>query len=84
MNGALLILPDDNGDDGTAFKMQELLKKEVRTVTASEVLFATKLVDNGKEQVLELQAPKEPGSSPFVCTFPGYHILMRGVMKVTQ
>jgi putative membrane-bound dehydrogenase-like protein len=49
-----------------------------------EVLFATKLVDNGKEQVLEFEAPKEPGGYPFVCTFPGHHILMRGVMKVAQ
>jgi putative membrane-bound dehydrogenase-like protein len=48
-----------------------------------EVLFATKLVDNGKEQVLEFEAPKEPASYPFVCTFPGHHILMRGMMKVT-
>lgn len=49
-----------------------------------EVLFATKLVDNGKEQVLEFEVPKEPGGYPFVCTFPGHHILMRGVMKVAQ
>jgi azurin len=32
--------------------------------------------------VLEFQAPTEPGDYPFVCTFPGHHLLMRGVVKV--
>ena len=28
--------------------------------------------------------PLEPGDYEFVCTFPGHHILMRGVMKVEK
>ena len=46
------------------------------------IIIASGLVDNGKEQVLELTAPTEPGDYQFVCTFPGHHLLMRGVMKV--
>jgi putative membrane-bound dehydrogenase-like protein len=49
-----------------------------------EVLAATKLVDHGKEQVLEFEAPAAPGDYPFVCTFPGHHLLMRGIMKVIR
>jgi putative membrane-bound dehydrogenase-like protein len=49
---------------------------------SSDVLAATKLIEHGKEGVLEFQAPTEPGDYPFVCTFPGHHLLMRGVVKV--
>jgi azurin len=47
-----------------------------------EILVSTKLVDHGKEQLLGFVAPSEPGAYPFVCTFPGHHLLMRGTMHV--
>ncbi|MEY5014822.1 MAG: hypothetical protein RIS92_1180 [Verrucomicrobiota bacterium] len=49
-----------------------------------DLIVGTKLVDHGKEQVLEFNAPTQPGDYPFVCTFPGHHILMRGIMKVQK
>ena len=49
---------------------------------SSDVLWATKLVDNGEEEELTFTSPEKTGDYPFVCTFPGHHILMRGVMKV--
>ncbi len=48
------------------------------------ILVSTKLVDHGKEQVLEFAAPTEPGAYPFVCTFPGHHLVMRGTMVVNR
>ena len=48
----------------------------------SNVLVATKLIDNKQEDVIEFTAPEKPGSYPFICTFPGHANLMRGVMKV--
>jgi azurin len=48
------------------------------------ILVSTKLVDHGKEQVLEFAAPSEPGAYPFVCTFPGHHLVMRGTMVVNR
>jgi putative membrane-bound dehydrogenase-like protein len=47
-----------------------------------DILASTKLVDHGKEQLLEFAAPSESGAYPFVCTFPGHHLLMRGTMHV--
>ena len=47
-----------------------------------EILWASKLLDHGKEQVIEFTAPKKPGDYELVCTFPGHHLLMRGVLKV--
>ena len=49
---------------------------------SSNVLWSTKLVDHGKEEEMNFTAPAEKGDYPYVCTFPGHHILMRGVMKV--
>jgi putative membrane-bound dehydrogenase-like protein len=45
------------------------------------ILWHTKLLDHGKEEVLNFTAPT-PGDYPFVCSFPGHGIIMRGVMKV--
>ena len=46
------------------------------------ILVATKLLDNKQEETIEFTAPTEAGDYPFICTFPGHAILMRGVMKV--
>ncbi|MDC3335608.1 GDSL-type esterase/lipase family protein [Opitutales bacterium] len=54
-------------------------------VPASEdVIWASKLIDHGAEQVIEFNAPSKPGDYPYVCTFPGHHIIMRGNMKVVK
>lgn len=42
-----------------------------------DVLFASKLLDPGKQETLEITLD-QPGKYPFVCTFPGHAILMRG------
>lgn len=48
------------------------------------VLHATKLLRHNEEQLLMFEAPTEPGSYPFVCTFPGHGELMRGIMEVIE
>lgn len=49
-----------------------------------DILWSSKLLDHGKEQVIEFNAPSAPGDYPYVCSFPGHHIIMRGVMKVQK
>jgi azurin len=49
---------------------------------SEDVLWASQLVDHGKEEEMSFTAPSAKGDYPYVCTFPGHHILMRGVMKV--
>lgn len=49
-----------------------------------KIIKASKLLDNGQEEVMEFNAPSEPGDYGFVCTFPGHHILMRGTMRVVK
>ncbi len=56
---------------------------EKQFIPDSDKIFAySKLVDHGKEETLEFKAPAKPGNYPFICTFPGHHIVMRGIMKV--
>lgn len=51
---------------------------------SDKILFASKLLENNQEQVIEFVAPETPGDYQFVCTFPGHHILMRGIMQVIK
>jgi azurin len=47
-----------------------------------DIIWASKLVDPGKEQVIEFTAPTAPGEYPYICSFPGHHLIMRGTLKV--
>jgi plastocyanin len=47
-----------------------------------DILWASKLVDPGKEQVIEFTTPTTPGDYPYLCSFPGHHVIMRGMLHV--
>ena len=49
-----------------------------------KVLFATKLLDPDTSETLRFIAPKVPGEYPYVCTFPGHWVIMRGIMTVEE
>jgi len=49
---------------------------------SDDILWSSKLLDHGKEQVIEFTAPAEPGDYPLVCTFPGHSLLMRSTLHV--
>ena len=51
---------------------------------SDKILFASKLLENKEEQVIEFIAPEKPGDYQYVCTFPGHHVLMRGIMRVLE
>ncbi len=51
---------------------------------SDKILFASKLLENKEEQVIDFVAPTEPGDYQYVCTFPGHHVIMRGVMRVIE
>lgn len=54
------------------------------TPDTPQVLYGTRLLNGGENQVLEFTAPSTPGEYPFLCSFPGHGELMRGVMKVVD
>ncbi len=46
------------------------------------VLFASPLLNARESVVLAFDAPTVPGDYPFVCSFPGHWMTMRGVLRV--
>jgi len=50
---------------------------------SDKILWGSTMLDHGQEATVNFVAP-EPGDYPYLCTFPGHHILMRGVMHVVK
>lgn len=50
----------------------------------SSILTSIGLVQPGKKTSIEFTSPKEKGDYPYVCTFPGHSLTMRGIMKVVD
>jgi putative membrane-bound dehydrogenase-like protein len=48
----------------------------------ANVLSATPLVQPQQSATITFTAPATPGDYPFVCTFPGHWLTMRGVLRV--
>lgn len=51
------------------------------------ILEATKMIGptrKSRVHVLRFEAPSEPGIYPYVCTFPGHWIVMKGIMVVAD
>ncbi len=49
---------------------------------SEKILHATKMLKQGESDTLRFHAPKEPGRYPYICSFPGHYLVMRGVMIV--
>ncbi len=62
--------------DPAAVKQGQFLPK------SSKVLFHTSMLKPESAESLRFTAPKKPGEYPYLCTFPGHWVIMRGVMVV--
>lgn len=51
---------------------------------SEDVLFHSKLLQAGEEDVMEFTAPEEAGDYPYLCTYPGHWAIMNGVMTVAE
>jgi azurin len=49
-----------------------------------DVLYNTRLVGPTESETIYFTAPGKPGQYPFLCTYPGHYLVMRGVLVVTQ
>lgn len=61
----------------------DFIPKEKRSL----ILQATKMIGptrKSRVHVLRFQAPEEPGIYPYVCTFPGHWVVMKGIMVVAD
>lgn len=51
---------------------------------SEEVLYHTSLLEPGTTETIYFAVPEEPGTYPFVCTFPGHWQTMRGRLVVAE
>ncbi len=49
-----------------------------------EVLHASRMLQPGQVQQMQLVAPEQPGEYPYLCTYPGHWRRMYGVMHVVE
>ncbi|MEX0778967.1 MAG: plastocyanin/azurin family copper-binding protein [Balneolales bacterium] len=47
-----------------------------------EVLFNTAVLQPNSSETIYFNAPDQPGTYTYVCTFPGHHLVMRGTLVV--
>ena len=47
-----------------------------------KILHKTQLLNQGESETLRFHAPSKPGSYPYLCTFPGHWLVMKGEMIV--
>ena len=49
---------------------------------SDKVLFHTRMVQPSTTGALRFIAPRKPGEYPYLCTYPGHWLIMRGIMIV--
>ncbi|HYF34355.1 MAG TPA: plastocyanin/azurin family copper-binding protein [Prosthecobacter sp.] len=63
---------------------QGMAKSYIPEASKEDILAHTKLVQPNQSETIEFTAPAEAGDYPYMCTFPGHWLLMKGVMHVTK
>ncbi len=64
-----------------AMALEQGFAKNFVPATA-EVLAATKIINPGLSETINVKVPAAPGEYPYLCTFPGHGTIMRGIMRV--
>jgi azurin len=49
-----------------------------------EVLYHSSMLQPGQMETIYIEVPETLGDYQFVCTFPGHHISMRGILRVEE
>ena len=52
--------------------------------TTDKILHHTGMLAQDRSEVLRFKAPEVPGTYPYICTFPGHWIVMKGTMEVKE
>lgn len=63
---------------------QGMAKSYIPDAAKADIVVNTKLVQPNQSETIEFTAPADAGDYPYMCTFPGHWLLMRGVMHVTK
>lgn len=61
-----------------------MAKGYIPDASKDDIIANTKLVQPNNSETIEFTAPAEAGDYPYMCTFPGHWLLMKGVLHVTK
>jgi azurin len=67
--------------DMAAFATAAISAKTSEYIPAAhknQIIAFTKLIGGGESTTIEFDAPSEPGTYKFLCSFPGHYMLMNG------
>ena len=82
----LLVQPGSEDTIGNAAnemaKLPDAFEKMDFIPKSDQILHATKMLKQNQAETLRFHAPKQPGRYPYICSFPGHYLVMRGVMVV--
>lgn len=59
-----------------------MAKSYIPDANKADIIANTKLVQPNAKETVEFTAPAEAGDYPYICTFPGHFLLMKGVLHV--
>ena len=83
LHNVVIVTPDAADEVGeAAMRIGPGAMQQQYIPDSDKVLFYTGLLDEGDSETIYFTAPQEPGAYQFVCTVPGHHIVMRGIMHV--
>lgn len=63
---------------------QAMAKSYIPDASKDDIIAHTKLVQPNSTETIEFTAPAEAGDYPYMCTFPGHWLLMKGVLHITK
>lgn len=63
---------------------QAMAKNYIPDAAKADIIVHTKLVMPNASETIEFTAPAEAGDYPYMCSFPGHWLLMKGVMHITK
>ena len=78
----VLLKPMDDSAAGALAMSAAARLPDYMPADMSSILAHTKMVGSGESDTLKLTAPTEPGTYPYLCTFPGHFALMHGKLIV--
>lgn len=82
----LIVQPGAEDEVGLAAiemaKQPEALASMNFTPKSDRIVLASQMLKQGEAETMRFHAPKEPGRYPYICSFPGHYLVMKGVMIV--
>ena len=83
LHNLAIVAPDKADAVGTAAMNLGLDGEAMAYIPDSDdILFHTGLLQPGTSETIFFEAPATPGNYQYVCTFPGHHLVMRGILQV--